>query len=63
MALERLAERNGLQFRQQSKMHSLTADVGIGGQRLLVDAQTFMNDVVADQAALDWFDLLDQAGS
>ena len=60
MALERLAEMNGLQFRQQSKLHGLTADVGVGDQRLrLLMPQTFMNDSGRSiRAALDWFDLL-----
>ena len=60
MALERLAQRNGLQFRQQSKLHGLTADVGFGDQRLrLLMPQTFMNDSGRSiRAALDWFDLL-----
>ena len=34
MVLERLAEKEGVQFRQQSKLHGLTADVGVGEQRL-----------------------------
>ena len=62
MALELLAEKNGLQFRQQSKLHGLTADVGIGDQRLrLLMPQTFMNDSGRSiRVALDWFDLTDQ---
>ena len=60
MALDLLAEKNGLQFRQQSKLHGLTADVGIGDQRLrLLMPQTFMNDSGRSiRAALDWFDLV-----
>ena len=60
MALERLAEKEGVQFRQQSKLHGLTADVGVGDQRLrLLMPQTFMNDSGRSiRAALDWFDLL-----
>ncbi|WP_028953507.1 aminoacyl-tRNA hydrolase [Synechococcus sp. CC9616] len=60
MALELLAEKNGFQFRHQSKLHGLTADVGIGDQRLrLLMPQTFMNDSGRSiRAALDWFDLV-----
>lgn len=59
MALERLAQREGASFRQQSKLHGLLAEVGHGGSRLrLLMPQTFMNESGRSiRAALDWFDL------
>ncbi len=58
MALERLAARENVGFRQQSKLHGLLADIGAGQQRLrLLMPQTFMNDSGRSiRAALDWFD-------
>ena len=57
MALERLASRDGLAFRQQGKLHGLTAEQGLGQDRLrLLMPQTFMNDSGRSiRAALDWF--------
>jgi len=59
MALERLAQRSGSAFRQQSKLHGLLAEIGHGAGRLrLLMPQTFMNDSGRSiRAALDWFDL------
>ena len=59
MALERLAQREGTSFRQQSKLHGLLAEVGQGVSRLrLLMPQTFMNESGRSiRAALDWFDL------
>jgi PTH1 family peptidyl-tRNA hydrolase len=59
MALERLAAQAGGSFRQQSKLHGLLAEVGVGARRLrLLMPQTFMNDSGRSiRAALDWFDL------
>ncbi len=57
MALERLASRDGLSFRQQAKLHGLAAEQGLGQDRLrLLMPQTFMNDSGRSiRAALDWF--------
>ena len=57
MALERMASREGFSFRQQSKLHGLAAEHGIGESRLrLLMPQTFMNDSGRSiRAALDWF--------
>ncbi len=57
MALERLARREGFSFRQQAKLHGLSADTGFGDQRLrLLMPQTFMNDSGRSvRAALDWY--------
>ena len=57
MALERLARREGFSFRQQAKLHGLSADKGFGDQRLrLLMPQTFMNDSGRSvRAALDWY--------
>ena len=57
MALERLASRHGLSFRQQAKLHGLSAEQGLGQDRLrLLMPQTFMNDSGRSiRAALDWF--------
>ena len=57
MALERMATREGFSFRQQSKMHGLAAEHGIGESRLrLLMPQTYMNDSGRSiRAALDWF--------
>jgi len=59
MALERLAAQAGGSFKQQSKLHGLLAEVGVGARRLrLLMPQTFMNDSGRSiRAALDWFDL------
>lgn len=57
MVLERLASREGVQFRQQSKLHGLASEVGHGEARLrLLMPQTYMNDSGRSiRAALDWF--------
>ena len=57
MALERMASSNGIMFRQQSKLHGLAAETGLGDQRLrLLMPQTYMNDSGRSiRAALDWF--------
>ena len=57
MALERMAKREGFSFRQQSKLHGLAAEHGIGESRLrLLMPQTYMNDSGRSiRAALDWF--------
>ena len=57
MALERMASSNGITFRQQSKLHGLAAEAGVGDQRLrLLMPQTYMNDSGRSiRAALDWF--------
>ena len=57
MALERMASSNGIMFRQQSKLHGLAAETGVGDQRLrLLMPQTYMNDSGRSiRAALDWF--------
>ena len=59
MVLERLAEARGLGFKQQSKLHGLAADFGVGDQRLrLLMPQTFMNDSGRSiRAALNWYGL------
>ena len=59
MALERLAAQARGNFKQQSKLHGLLAEVGVGAKRLrLLMPQTFMNDSGRSiRAALDWFDL------
>ena len=59
MALERLAAQAGGNFKQQSKLHGLLAEVGVGAKRLrLLMPQTFMNDSGRSiRAALDWFRL------
>jgi PTH1 family peptidyl-tRNA hydrolase len=59
MALERLAAQAGGSFKQQSKLHGLLAEVGVGSRRLrLLMPQAFMNDSGRSiRAALDWFDL------
>jgi PTH1 family peptidyl-tRNA hydrolase len=57
MALERMASREGFSFRQQSKLHGLAAEHGIGESRLrLLMPQTYMTDSGRSiRAALDWF--------
>ena len=57
MALERMASREGFSFRQQSKLHGLASEHGIGESRLrLLMPQTYMNDSGRSiRAALDWF--------
>ena len=59
MVLERLASREGVKFRQQSKLHGLASEVGHGESRLrLLMPQTYMNDSGRSiRAALDWFGL------
>ena len=59
MALERMASSTGFIFRQQTKLHGLAAEMGVGDQRLrLLMPQTYMNDSGRSiRAALDWFDL------
>jgi PTH1 family peptidyl-tRNA hydrolase len=59
MALERLAARQGSTFRQQSRLHGLTAEVGQGSSRLrLLMPQTYMNDSGRSiRATLDWYGL------
>ena len=59
MALERLAAQAGTGFKQQSKLHGLLAEVGVGTRRLrLLMPQTYMNDSGRSiSAALDWFGL------
>ena len=59
MVLERLAATRGLGFKQQSKLHGLGADFGVGDQRLrLLMPQTFMNDSGRSvRAALNWYGL------
>ena len=57
MALERMGSREGFSFRQQTKLHGLAAEHGIGESRLrLLMPQTYMNDSGRSiRAALDWF--------
>ncbi|QNI90648.1 peptidyl-tRNA hydrolase [Synechococcus sp. BOUM118] len=57
MSLEQMASREGFSFRQQSKLHGLAAEHGIGESRLrLLMPQTYMNDSGRSiRAALDWF--------
>ena len=57
MALERMASSQGFSFRQQAKLHGLTAEHGIGEGRLrFLMPQTYMNDSGRSiRAALDWF--------
>ena len=57
MALERMASSKGFSFRQQSKLHGLAAEHGIGEGRLrFLMPQTYMNDSGRSiRAALDWF--------
>ena len=59
MALERMAKAEGFSFRQQTKLHGLAAETGVGDLRLrLLMPQTYMNDSGRSiRAALDWFDL------
>ncbi|MFM7640620.1 MAG: aminoacyl-tRNA hydrolase [Cyanobium sp.] len=59
LVLEQLAAEAGQSFRQQSKLHGLVADVGLGSERLrLLMPQTFMNESGRSvRAALDWFGL------
>lgn len=59
MALERLAAREGVSFRQQAKLHGLLAELGHGPSRLrLLMPQTYMNESGRSiRAALDWFGL------
>jgi PTH1 family peptidyl-tRNA hydrolase len=59
MALERLASRQGVAFKAQTKLHGLLAEVGHGPSRLrLLMPQTYMNESGRSiRAALDWFRL------
>ena len=59
MALERMAKAEGFSFRQQTRLHGLAAETGVGDRRLrLLMPQTYMNDSGRSiRAALDWFDL------
>ncbi|MEB3301679.1 MAG: peptidyl-tRNA hydrolase, partial [Cyanobacteriota bacterium] len=59
LVLEQMAAEAGQSFRQQSKLHGLVADVGLGSERLrLLMPQTFMNESGRSvRAALDWFGL------
>lgn len=59
LVLDKLAAEAGQTFRQQSKLHGLVADVGLGRERLrLLMPQTFMNESGRSvRAALDWFGL------
>ncbi len=59
MALERLAAREGVRFRQQARLQGLLAELGHGPGRLrLLMPQTYMNESGRSiRAALDWFDL------
>ena len=57
MAMERMASSAGVTFRQQTKLHGLSAETGVGDQRLrLLMPQTYMNDSGRSiRAALDWY--------
>ena len=57
MVLNRLAQREGFSFRQQSKLHGFAGESGVGASRLrCLMPQTYMNDSGrAIRAALDWF--------
>ena len=57
MALERMASSAGFTFRQQTKLHGLAAETGVGDQRLrLLMPQTYMNASGRSiRAALDWY--------
>ncbi|MEB3193801.1 MAG: aminoacyl-tRNA hydrolase [Cyanobacteriota bacterium] len=57
LVLERMASAGGQAFRQQSKLHGLVAELGVGPERIrLLMPQTFMNDSGRSvRAALDWF--------
>ena len=57
MVLNRLAQRKGFSFRQQSKLHGFAGESGVGASRLrCLMPQTYMNDSGrAIRAALDWF--------
>ena len=59
LALEKLAAREHVKFRQTKKLHGYLAEIEIGGKytRILMP-NTYMNDSGrAIRAALDWFDL------
>ena len=57
MVLNRLAQRKGFSFRQQSKLHGFAGESGVGASRLrCLMPQTYMNESGrAIRAALDWF--------
>lgn len=59
MALERLAQREGVRFKSMAKLQGELAEVGVGCDRFrLLMPQTFMNESGRSiRAALDWFDL------
>jgi len=59
MALERLASRKGVAFRQNTKLRGLLADLRQGDRRLrLLMPTTFMNESGSSiRATLDWFGL------
>jgi PTH1 family peptidyl-tRNA hydrolase len=57
LVLEQMAAAGGQPFRQQSKLHGLIAELGVGADRMrLLMPQTFMNDSGRSvRATLDWF--------
>ena len=57
MVLNRLAQREGFSFRQQSKLHGFAGEASVGASRLrCLMPQTYMNESGrAIRAALDWF--------
>ncbi|MEB3166280.1 MAG: aminoacyl-tRNA hydrolase [Cyanobacteriota bacterium] len=59
MALERLARRENVSFRSQSRLQAELAELGVGSGRLrLLMPQTYMNESGRSiRAALDWFRL------
>ncbi len=59
MALEKLAQEEASNFKQQNKLFGLLAEIGVGENRLrLLMPNTFMNDSgKAIKATMDWFGL------
>ncbi len=59
MALQQLAEKKGVSFRQQKKLHGLLAEVREDSNLIrLLMPDTFMNNSGRSiRAALDWFDI------
>ncbi len=59
MALEKLANQEGVAFRERKKLHGYLAEITLGtGVLRLLMPNTFMNDSGrAIRATLDWFDL------
>lgn len=57
--LERLASKQGFSFRQQSRLHGLIGEMGVGDQRIrFLQPQTFMNESGRSiRSAIDWFGL------